>query len=290
MPTPVPRILVNSLPKSGTHLLTRCVELLGYREYFTQRGWRAKLAEKLGWGVPKLLNYRQAQLSYKVSAPNQPQPIAIGALSPFYVNCPTAHYWLRSIPAHFYISGHIPYTLELAEILAQLQFRHVLIVRDPRAVLVSQLQHILDSGDKTGMGIHFLHQDMIRLTPQQQLDFLLQGGVAKQAGLTVQDFRTVYSSMLAWRDAPGCLLVKFEDLVGEQGGGSAQQQQATVAQIAEHCGQAMPDQTRIEQIYSTQSRTFRSGKISSWQAALTATQVAQVNTYCAPLRRAAGYE
>jgi len=284
------RILVNSLPKSGTHLLTRSVELFGFKEYFTHRSFNAKIAEKAGFGIPKLLNYRQAKLSRKRQLEDTHQPIPIGALSPYFVNRATAQHWFSRYPKNHYVHGHVPYSLELAEILTELRYRHVLIMRDPRAVIVSQLAHILQTNDKTGMGMHFLHQDFVALDKQQQLDFMLKGGHAKQAGLLVQDFRTVYDSMLAWHKLPGCLLVKYESLVGEQGGGSTDTQRVTVAQIAEHLGQSLPKDNQIEQIYSAKSRTFRSGKISSWQDDLTPEQIEQVNGYCEPLREAAGYE
>ncbi len=284
------RILVNSLPKSGTHLLTRSVELFGFKEYFTQRSLSAKMAEMIGLGIPKLLNYRQAKLSRKRHIKDTRQPIPIGALSPYFINRATAQYWFSKYPYHHYIHGHVPYSLELAEILTALDYRHLLIMRDPRAVIVSQLAHILQTQDKTGMGMHFLHEDFSVLNTQQQLEFMFKGGYAKQAGLVVQDFRKVYDTMLAWRKLPGCLLVKYEELVGEQGGGDADTQRATVAKIAEHLRQAMPEYSQIAQIYSPQSRTFRSGKISTWQDALTALQIEQINEYCAPLREVAGYE
>ncbi len=289
MNIPAQRVLINSLPKSGTHLLTRSVELFGYKEYFTQRGIIAKMREKLGMGAPKLLNYRQALLSRKVQAEDTQHLIPIGALSPYYVNVPTARAWFDSYPHDYYVHGHVPFSTELAEILDHYEYRHLIIMRDPSAVVVSQLKHILYNNDQTGMGMHFLHQDFASLDAQQQLDFLLNGGFAQHAGVAMQDFHRVYESMLAWRDAPGCLLIKFEDLVGEQGGGSAEQQRATVEKIAEHLGHNKPQATQIEGIYSAQSRTFNSGKIGAWQDNLSDAQVEQLNEYCAPLRAMAGY-
>ena len=74
------------------------------------------------------------------------------------------------------------------------------------------------------MGAHFLEADFKSMSPMQRLIFVLEGGYAPQAAVTVQSFHDVYHSILAWRNQPNCLFIRFEDLVGEQGGGSLQQQ------------------------------------------------------------------
>ncbi|ALG66858.1 sulfotransferase domain-containing protein [Beggiatoa leptomitoformis] len=283
------RILVNSLPKSGTHLLTKTIQLLGYQEYALHKSYSLTLREWLGIRIPKLLVYRQAKNATKKPADTQVH-IDIGVFTPYPVNQPTLCYWLKSIPNQHYIQGHIPYHPALSPLLKSVGYKHVAIIRDPRAVLASFLPFVL-SARQTDMGAHFLEDDFQPLSFTERLEFILQGGHAPQANVTILPFTQVFHSITAWQTDPNCLLVRFEDLVGEQGGGEASQQQATVERIAQHLEIPLTSEVRrnLHRIYDANSRTFRIGKIDSWRETIPAENLQRVIEYCEPLCKTIGY-
>ncbi|HCU54213.1 MAG TPA: sulfotransferase, partial [Gammaproteobacteria bacterium] len=276
---PARRVLVNSLPKSGTHLLTKAVSNLGYREYGQQRGYLDTLCVRLGRGTPWLLNYRQAQAGRKHPRRDETDSIRIGALTEYRVNPATLHHWLQRLETGSYIQGHMPFSPDLPPLLAQLDFRHLLIMRDPRAVLASLL-HYIPNAHLTDMGPHFLAADFADLSPAQQLALLLDGGHAPRARLEILPFATVFRSLAAWRADSTCLLVRFEDLVGIQGGGSAERQAQTLHRIAAHLGL---ETAPAGEVYDREARTFRQGQVDGWRRSLDADAVHRIQTYCAPL-------
>jgi hypothetical protein len=277
---PASRVLVNTLPKSGTHLLSKAVELLGYREHFDHPDTAA--------ATPMFLNYRETKNSVEkqnFSLLATETMIPIGTLVPFQVAVPMVRQWLAAIAPSRYILGHITWTADLAPLLAELKFRHIAIIRDPRAVVASLLAFILDT---RGMPKpHFLEADFKKLSRLEQLDLLLNGGYAPEAGLQIQSFAQVYRAMLAWQHEPNCLLVRFEDLIGEQGGGDEQRQQQTMVKIAQHLN--CPVTAPMPTVYNPSARTFRQGKIDSWKDSLAADSIDYLIDYCQPLCVEGGY-
>ena len=283
------RVLVNSLPKSGTHLLTRAIEIFGYKEYVTNRGYVKKMFDSLGLRTPKYFNYRQAKDSLK-KGKNTNDQIAIGAFTPYFVNQPTMQYWLNTIPCGQYIQGHIPFTPTLTPLITELNYYHLVIIRDPRAVVASLLPFILNA-QSTGMGTHFLADDFKPMSPIQRLKFVLEGGYAPKAKVKVDSFIEVYHSMLAWRNEPNCLLVRFEDLVGEQGGGNTDNQKNVVKKIALHLEIKFDEDisSKLNQIYNPSARTFRIGKIDGWKNSMDLESTEYLTEYCKPICDEAGY-
>lgn len=277
------RLLVNALPKSGTHLLAKAVEQCGYQEHLDPDD-----LSKLEHATPLFYNYREvknglAALNRGEAAPTA-DAICVGTLTPVWVSADVMRGWLAAMPTGTYALGHIAYSPALTPLLAELNYRHVFIIRDPRAVLTSLLSFILDT---RGMPKpHFLEADFQSMSPKERLMFLLEGGYAPEAGVHVRGFADVFQSMLAWRNDPACLLVKFEELVGSQGGGDDELQRQTLEQIEAHLGRKMQDTT----IYSTNSRTFRKGNINSWRDAHDADTLKILNDYCRPLCEAANYQ
>ncbi|HHB93163.1 MAG TPA: sulfotransferase [Thioploca sp.] len=283
------RILINSLPKSGTHLLTKAIELFDYKEYYTNRSYIKKISDAIGFNTPKYFNYRQAKNSLKKKSKTDTR-IAIGAFTPYFVNQSTMQYWLNTVPYGQYIQGHIPFNSELNPIITRLNYRHLVIIRDPRAVVASLIPFILNA-QSSGMGTHFLYDDFKSMSITQQLHFILEGGHASKANVEVTDFIDVYRSILAWRNDPNCLLIRFEDLIGEQGGGSVSKQKNVVKELATYLNIDFDSKiaAKLNQIYNPSSRTFRIGKIGSWKDSMDAENIEYLIEYCTKICNEAGY-
>ncbi|MCK5871873.1 MAG: hypothetical protein KAG26_03520 [Methylococcales bacterium] len=102
--------------------------------------------------------------------------------------------------------------------------------------------------------------------------FILTGGYAEQAQLQVKNFKAIYRSHYQWRDHSNCLLLKFEDLIGEQGGGEQEAQYKVVIKISQHIGIELNHvKSHANQLFDPTVRTFRIGKIDSWKETLSPT-------------------
>lgn len=284
------RVLINSLPKSGTHLLAKAIEIFGYQEHFT----KGDIKNDSELETPIFFNYREVkkalqkeESSQKTEAPNK--QISVGALTPLYVDKSVFRHWLEVMSEGRYILGHIPQTPVLSEVLADLDYHHVFIIREPRSVVASSLPFILDTGKMPAK--HFLENDFKQMSVEQRLDFILEGGYAPQAGVEIKSFAEVYRSMLAWRNEPNCLFIRFEDLVGEKGGGSLEQQIKVIKSMASHLGFPFDENiaAKSKEIYNPSSRTFRTGKIDGWKSSLDGKLVERLVAYCEPLCKEAGY-
>ncbi|MDE5110531.1 MAG: sulfotransferase domain-containing protein [Trichodesmium sp. St7_bin2_1] len=284
------RILINSLPKSGTHLLAKAIEIFGYEEHFNPR---SNLDES-EFKTPIFLNRREVLKGLKKEniTPNTEElstKISIGALTDLYVETSILKHWLDAIKPGKYILGHIPKTPLLSPLLEDINYHHVFIIRDPRAVVASSIPFFLDTGKMPAK--HFLEADIKSMSSNERVNFILTGGFAKNAGVEIKGFAEVYRSMLAWRNEPSCLFLRFEDLVGGGGGGSYEKQQEIVKKIALHLGVSFDEEisVKLKEIYNPDSRTFRTGKIDGWKNSLDQEIIERLIEYCQPLCEEAGY-
>ncbi len=81
----------------------------------------------------------------------------------------------------------------------------------------------------------------------------------------IDDF---YNRFLPWRMCGNVCVVRFEDLVGPNGGGSAQAQRDSIRKIAQHIGIDLSEDD-ISDIMAKifgKGLTFRRGKIGAWRS------------------------
>jgi len=275
------------MPKSGTHLLAQAVGLFGYKDYFTT-GRASQTAI-----TPLFLNYREARDGLagcpEISALQQQSTINIGVMASCPVPLPLFRDWLAALPGGHYLLGHLPWNPCIPDILSELGYHHVFIIRDPRAVIVSLIDFILDTGKFPRR--HFLEADLRSMPPAERLDFMLMGGYAPQAGVNIPAFAVIYQAMLQWQQAPGCLTLRYENLVGTSGGGTAEAQYDSVCRLAVHLGHTAANLPANvpEQLYDPGGRTFRTGTINGWRNKLDAVQLQRLQTTLADLCQLLGY-
>jgi len=282
------RLLINSLPKSGTHLLAKVAELCDYQEHFTE----PEVSQKK-YNIPLFFNYREVKNVLNEAgkyASFSSEAILVGSLTPIAVDSQTFKTYLSPLQNHRYILGHIAWNASLSKILTTLNYHHLFIIRDPRAVIASLLNFISNTVNMPKP--HFLQADFERLSSLQQLDLILEGGYAPLAEVKITPFSEIYFNMLSWQNDPHSLVVRFEALIGEQGGGSSVLQHETVKKIVNYLGYdfdtKMSDQ--VETIYNPKARTFRKGSINSWKSALDSKILQRIEDYCAPICQVAGYQ
>jgi hypothetical protein len=218
------------MPKAGTHLLTRLLELLHFREV----GGSLDIGPNEGMEAIVRKYIQQASDS------------------------------LSQIRPGCFSRSHMYFYQEILRIINENQLKTITIVRDPRDVCVSDAFHILKRSD------HRLHPYYSKMSEDERLMASIVGMSSSQLGgdPPSSDIGFHYRHYLGWvKDGAG-LVVKFEDLVGERGGGTDQAQMETVTKISKYLGLGLSRQKLIAlcgNLFWTKARTFRKGQIGTWR-------------------------
>jgi hypothetical protein len=131
----------------------------------------------------------------------------------------------------------------------------VFITRHPRDVITSLVHYVADRGD------HRLHAAFAGQPDDRARTRLAIEG---SAGLGVPSIGERFRAFEGWLDAPGCLRVRYEDLVGPKGGADAGRQHQAIDAVFAHLGMPLdPDRTATlaARLFSANSPTFRHGVV-----------------------------
>jgi hypothetical protein len=233
-----PRVAINSIPKAGTHLLTKLLE-----------------------AGPGLVNSR-LHLSMKDVRPDT-----------FSAEC-EADSWavdpekleraLSTVRQAQMVSCHLPHSPETESVFAAAGFKIVNLVRDPRDMLVSNLHYII------GLRRHFLH---IYLTESlsnntERLQRLIDGptDASESHDGRFRSYSSVLEAYEGWLES-GALTVRYEDLNGERSGRTSQEQHAALSRVFRHIG--LPDDEAgvthaLDKAVGKRSATLRAGRSGDW--------------------------
>jgi hypothetical protein len=240
-------IFVNSVPKAGTHLLKRCLELLpGVSDAF------------LHVDISQPLEQMQARLA-------------------------------RLLPGEV-ASGHLVHRPEYVALLRELRPAHLLMLRDPRDVALSLAEYIprLES--------HYLHAHFQGLTADERLTACIAGLAEPRPAwddVALRDVGAASRQFTPWLDEPGVWPVRFEDLVGPQGGGARDAQRRAVCELAAELELPL-DEPQLEVvlggIFHPESPTFREGAVAGWRARYSPEHVRAFKDVAGDLLVELGYE
>lgn len=172
--------------------------------------------------------------------------------------------WLGLQPEGAVVTGHLVHEPRFVRLVRESDVAHVLIVRDPRDVAVSYAEYAARAAH------HYLHAHFSALAPEARLLAAIEGvpGDVPWDSVALRDVGAVFGQFLPWRDEPGTLLVRFEDLVGPQGGGDAATQRATIRRVARHVGVELDDaalSAAAARVFDPGSPTFRRGGRGEWR-------------------------
>lgn len=250
-----PRVLANSIPKAGTHVLMSLLDATpGMR--FNGNHFAFTGADRHGGSEGKSLQS------------------------------------LRSNTAQLrtgqYMTGHIRHRDDIVDVLAGAGVRTLLSIRDPRAIALSAANY-LHANPR-----HPLHSRVLAEYPEldDRIRAVIDGIPATESSPGIPGLAERLDRYLPWLDEPAAHVVRYEDLVGAQGGGSTNTQRATVAGLLSFLGLDVDDAglgTVCRSVYSTKSATFRSGQSDSWRAELAPEHAATINDRCAAQLTRLGY-
>src|SRR5687768_16318512 len=156
------RMVANSIPKSGTHLLDRLLVLLGFR-MVDLGGMRPHLAESnyqfslVNQRLKSILGLRKPE-HVKGIGPHlveggrfpparkllrgRGEKVTVGVVSPQHISRRWLARRLSRVPDGSFVTAHCVHSPELASLFAGERMRVVCILRDPRDVAVSQMHYL----------------------------------------------------------------------------------------------------------------------------------------------------
>jgi len=299
------RIVANTIPKSGTHLLDRLLVLLGFglvdlggaRPHLVKSSYRFPLVNQR---LKSILGLRKPEDvmgigPHLVEGGRFPparrflrgwgEKVTVGVVSPELISRRWLARRLSKVPDGAFVNAHCIYTPELADLFRQQGMRTVCILRDPRDVAVSQMHYIKQLEN------HFAHEGYMALpSDRERLLVSIRGG--ELGGRELQSLEQRYRQFSRWERDGGAAVVKFEDLVGTKGGGSAEAQRLAVERVARHLGVAVDEVTlrRVEDGLFGVGRTFRTGQIGGWREEFSAEHKRAVKGLMGTLLVELGYE
>ena len=158
-----------------------------------------------------------------------------------------------------YNLAHIQNNKEIIKAVDEKGIKSLVMIRDPRQVIVSHYKYVtnIDTAHPSHSYFKGLPSD------EERKDAVITG----VEGI-VEPFDFVLKEFDAWCEHKNTLVVRFEDLIGENGGGTREKQLNTVKDIANHL-EVNLSQSEIDKIankvFTTKSPTFRSGKTGGWK-------------------------
>jgi len=222
-------ILLISIPKCGTHLLAKAIELLSGK----------KLA-----GEFKPVDYQN------------------NTIPPYKSE-------------NVFYRSHLGYNSVLAKKFVEKKFKLFFIYRDPRDYLISRA---------------YWSQKYLRetkVTPLPGIEQCIDGVINK-------NLNKYYSIFMPWAQLKSVCLVRFENLIGVEGGGDIKLQLLELTKIAKFLG--IPQNKINQSVLDCQKNlyggtvTFREGKIGSWKKDLPKNRLPIVKKQVGKLLIDLGYE
>jgi hypothetical protein len=239
--------LANSLPKAGTHLLAKALSLFpGGRDY------SAGIQHfDIGW-VGRFAPPNAADDGVVPLGVTWPRPVARAALRQA----------LRSVRSGQFCSIHAPHSPALAALLNERGMKTVLIVRDPRDVVVASAQYIPQTP-------HNQFRDLyLPLSDAERIMLTIRGRApACPDEPRVLSIGEACRGLMPWMNEACNYTTYFHKLVGPLGGGDSKEQVQEIRNLARHLGLrcSRRDLERIAAGSYGGTHTFRKGTTGGWR-------------------------
>ncbi|HEY0828140.1 MAG TPA: sulfotransferase domain-containing protein [Bacilli bacterium] len=169
---------------------------------------------------------------------------------------------LSQIKPNQFVFGHVYYSPEWADMLRKLKMKHLFISRDLRDIVVSYTYYVVMK-----YAHHPMYSELVRLKTFKERFLLFINGMNTPA-LKYPNIAEWHMRFHPWINHPEVFYLTFEELMS-----SRELRRRTINRIVDYLweGYTPPvsnsEMARLMEanIDSTQSATFRSGKIGSWK-------------------------
>jgi hypothetical protein len=165
---------------------------------------------------------------------------------------------LGSLGPNQILLSHLRYSDKYAETINDSGVRCIFMIRDPRDIAISASFYAFNNKK------HMWHPLFVSLSdPITRIKLVIQGDPA----LNYPSIMTTLDRFAGWLDA-NVLVVRFEDLIGSDGGGDQLKQIETLITIFNYLGLPLNDReiyTLSSHLFSPLSPTFRQGTTGQWR-------------------------
>lgn len=238
-------VFANGIWKSGNNMLLKLLKLLGLPE------------AKFGISSASLLSEWYA-VRRIIRGPKWGKcPVKVGLEIPVNVGRSWLSYKVRQSSGSCF-GGHAAYSDHFLSILKENEVRPVQIIRDPRDIICS-FAHWIDKRPD-----YYAYKAFSRLSLEGKMLGIIEG--LRYEDLYFESLATVLDRSYGWITRPSdVLVIRFEDLVGPQGGGSPQGQAEAVERVVAWAGVENADIKKTCKSLFADTATFRKGKKESWK-------------------------
>jgi hypothetical protein len=244
------KLVANSLPKSGTHLLMRVFDLLGYKHGYYLMGSLAR-TDSTKNPFKKLMIFLR----------RDPEGISVDMddlslrIKPEWLEKK-----LQGQAGNRYYPAHLPYSEALEKLLVEQEVKIFSIVRDPRDVAISYANFMLKEKQ-------YLTDFFEKLPDTETRVKCVLSGCADD-GYTLAPLRDRIDRTVGWHHSSSVCSLKFEHLVGSQGGGEEETQFKELKKILDFLDIRMAVselEALANEIFYKKSKTFHRGQVNQWQ-------------------------
>lgn len=235
---PPPRLVLNCLPKSGTHLLRR---LLSMAPDFRYSG----------------LHIENRRFLLDLNSAQNPDFLP-------RFDLPRLERSIDSTRQGQFVTSHLFFDEALQAMFERLDFKMIALLRDPRDLAVSHAKYIARLRRNI---LHHRYMDELR-DDDARLMASIRGLPPRSGQPALLDIGLRLRRFHPWLDRPQTLTCRFEALVGPQGGGSRERQLEAIESILRFIDRPLVParvSTLAERLWSPSSATFRRGVIGDWR-------------------------
>lgn len=239
-----------TMPKTGTHLVRPLLEYLTEKNSISY--WSTEVDCPKSYLYDKNMTNLFMLLPHVVQLYWLHQPIPTQSFVPILDNLQYSEDFLVT---------HAPFSLEMEAVLKERNSLVFFLIRDPRDWVISVIKHPPISGvDIYGGPLgdpYFLSLDT-----NQKIDYIIQGTP------WYYSVSEVYDKFLPWMNSPICCALRFEALLGSQGGAySEKEQMAELRKIANALHLEVSDEELLKAFHASfgKGAIFSKGKSGVWK-------------------------
>tara|TARA_S200000501_G_C20701378_1_gene689675 strand:+ start:156 stop:977 length:822 start_codon:yes stop_codon:yes gene_type:complete len=257
------KVFINTIPHSGTHFIVSILEAFGFKHstfnysFYTIKPF-FRINQKRG------INWRSAYLLQNVLS-IKPKEIPVSVSSPRNITQSTYKNLFKNLNNQEFIIGHVPFSKKASDLNEKNIDRVISITRDPRDMVLSMMRHIKDRSQ------HHAHRYLFKELDNDQERFnQICKGYQNEFGYMC-GIKKMYESILEWEKFSKSKILKFEEIIGPQGGGDVESQINSINDLSNFLGLEFNEEEIIEISNKAfgNSTTFRGGRINGWKSFLT---------------------
>jgi hypothetical protein len=250
------RAFLTTIPKSGTHVLTAFLPMVGIdrtpvgHHELVETGEFLYMARRWPEAAERLMKH-----DISAERIREVEERFARALESFRV-------LVKGTGPGQYVFFHYLFHPLLLDAVREAGLPIVFLYRDPRDLVISMMNHILlDHAQRK-------HSLLARLaTEEARLLALIEGSPREGADWGAYPLEALYGRYDGWREQSDVLCLRFEDIIGPRGGGSLRRQYQAFERLVDHIGveAAAPRlHNQVDSLYSETEPVFVKGQIGEW--------------------------